>query len=83
MLKKSFWLLHPNRWQDVRKINVVILTLETVGYISVLSISLSLSVKFSIQNETMDVARSAPQGAHYYADVTYLGSEQEPYLTQS
>ncbi len=38
-----------------------------------LSSSLSLSVGFSIQDEAMDVARSAPQGAHYYhADVIYL-----------
>ncbi len=34
---------------------------------------LSLSVGFSIQDEAMDVALSAPQGAHYYhADVIYL-----------
>ncbi len=37
-----------------------------------LSSSLSLSVGFSIQDEAMDVARSAPQGAHYHADVIYL-----------
>ncbi len=34
--------------------------------------SLSLSVGFSIHDEAMDVARSAPQEAHYYADVMYL-----------
>ncbi len=33
----------------------------------------SVSVGFSIQDEAMDVAWSAPLGAHYYhADVTYL-----------
>ncbi len=37
-----------------------------------LSSSLSLSEGFSIQDEAMDVARSAPQGAHYHADVIYL-----------
>ncbi len=37
------------------------------------SSSLSLSEGFSIQDEAVDVARSAPQGAHYYhADVIYL-----------
>ncbi len=43
------------------------LKLETVGVNS----SLSLSVGLSIQNEAMDVARSAPQGAHYHTDVIY------------
>ncbi len=37
-----------------------------------LSRNLSLSVGISIQGEVMDVARSAPQGAHYHADVVYL-----------
>ncbi len=36
------------------------------------SSSLSLSVGFSIQDESVDVARSAPQGAHYHADVPLL-----------
>ncbi len=35
-------------------------------------ISLSFSVGFSIQDEAMDVAQSAPQGAHYHAEVIYL-----------
>ncbi len=56
----------------VRKSNVVILTPETVDAVGVLSRSLSLSVGFSIQDETVGVARSAPQGAHYHADVIYL-----------
>ncbi len=30
------------------------------------------SVGFSIQDEAMDVARSAPQGAHHHVDVIYL-----------
>ncbi len=47
----------------VRKSNVVIC----------LSSGLTLSVGFSIQGEAMDVARSAPQWAHYYhADVINL-----------
>ncbi len=37
-----------------------------------LSSSLSLSVGFATQDEALDVARSAPQGAHYYADVMHL-----------
>ncbi len=42
------------------------------GLIWCLSSSLSLSVGFSIRDEAMDVARSAPQGAQYYhADVIY------------
>ncbi len=53
----------------VCKSNVVILN----GLRWCLSSSLSLSVEFSIQDEAMDVARSAPQGAHYYhADVISL-----------
>ncbi len=30
------------------------------------------AVGFSIQDEAMRVARSAPQGAHYHADVIHL-----------
>ncbi len=37
-----------------------------------LSSSLPLSVGFPNQDAAMDVARSAPQGAHYHADVIYL-----------
>ncbi len=37
-----------------------------------LSSSLSFSVGFSIQDEAVDVAQSAPVGAHYHADVIYL-----------
>ncbi len=39
-----------------------------------------MSIGFSIQDEAMGVARSAPQGAHYHADVIY---EQGPYGTPS
>ncbi len=42
------------------------------GHSWCLSSSLYLSVGFSIQDEAMDIARSAPQGAHYHADVIYL-----------
>ncbi len=34
--------------------------------------NLSLSVGFSIQDEAMDVARSAPRRSHYHTDVIYL-----------
>ncbi len=54
------------------EIDVVILTPETVDIVGVLSSSLSLSVEFSIQDEAMGVARSAPQEAHYHSDVVYL-----------
>ncbi len=42
------------------------------GHSWCLSSSLSLSAGFSIQDEAMDVARSAPQGAHYHVDVIYF-----------
>ncbi len=81
MLKKSAWLLHPD-WLhlphaivvklNVCEINVVILTSETAAQQMRLSSSLSFSVGFFIQDEAMDVARSAPLGAHYHADVIYL-----------
>ncbi len=48
----------------MHKADVVILTLETEG-----TVGLSLAVGFSIQGEAIDVARSAPQGAHYHVDV--------------
>ncbi len=41
------------------------------GLSGCLSSSLSLLVGFSIQDETMVVARSAPQGALYHADVNW------------
>ncbi len=37
-----------------------------------LSSSLSLSVGLPIWGEAIDVVRSAPQEAHYHADVIYL-----------
>ncbi len=42
------------------------------GHSWCLSSSLSLAAGFSIQDEAMDVARSAPQRAHYHAGVIYL-----------
>ncbi len=56
----------------VLKTNVVILTPETAGLRWCLSSSLSLSVGVSIRDEAMDVAQSAPRGAHYHADVIYF-----------
>ncbi len=54
------------------EIDVVILTPETADIVGVLSSSLSLSLEFSTQDEAMDVARPAPQEAHYHSDVVYL-----------
>ncbi len=55
----------------VRKSNVVTLTPE-MAVRWYLNSSLSLSVGFSIQDEAVDVVRSAPPGAHYHADIIYL-----------
>ncbi len=55
-----------------RYIEVVFLTPETVATIRVVSRSLPLLVGSSIPDEAMDVVRSAPQGAHYHADVIDL-----------
>ncbi len=55
-----------------RFIDVVFLTPETVATIRVVSRSLPLLVGFSTPDEAMDVVRSAPQGAHYHADVIDL-----------
>ncbi len=51
----------------VRKINA-----GNGGHGKCLGSSLSLSVGFYIQDEAMDVARSAPQGAYYHAEAIYL-----------
>ncbi len=57
---------------DMHKTDVAILTPETVDLIWYLSSSLSLPAGFSIQDEAMDVARPAPQGSHFHADVIDL-----------
>ncbi len=54
----------------LQEIDAVILTPETVGTVGTWAVA--LSVGFSIQNEATDVARSAPQGTHYHADVIFL-----------
>ncbi len=54
------------------QVGVAILTPETAELIWCLSSSQSWSVEWSILDESVDVARSAPQGAHYHADVIYL-----------
>ncbi len=59
-------------------IDVVILTPETAVTVGVLSSSPSLSVRFSTQEEAMDVSRSAPLGARFHADVI-LGILSKPY----
>ncbi len=56
----------------VSKVNVVILTPETVCSFGVFGSRPSWLVGFSIQDEAMDAARSTPQGAHYHADVINL-----------
>ncbi len=53
MLKKSAWLLHPNGDKAPHT--------GKGSHSWCLTSSLSLSVGFSIQNEAMDVVRSAPQ----------------------
>ncbi len=50
----------------------VIVVVDGMTIIWCLSSSPSMSVGFSIRDEAMDVARSAPQGAHYHADVVIL-----------
>ncbi len=45
---------------------------ENGGHSWRLSSSLSLTVGIAIQDKAIDVARSAPQGAHCHADVIYL-----------
>ncbi len=57
----------------MHKINVVILTSETADIVGVLCSCLSLSVGFSIQDNAMDVSRSAPHpGGHYLLAPSYL-----------
>ncbi len=52
----------------IRKSNVVILTPETAGTV----VSLSVSLGFYVQDEAMDIARSASKGAHYHQGAIYL-----------
>ncbi len=49
--------------------------LLTGGLIKCLSSSPSLSVGFSIPNEAIDVAQSAPQGTHYRLLLVFYRSE--------
>ncbi len=83
MLKMSAWLLHlisDKAPPAARESSEVARPLKqrcyphtgNGGHRWCLSSSLSLPVRFSIPDEAVDVARSAPQGAHYHADVTYL-----------
>ncbi len=81
MLKKSAWLLRlvigdkaPSAARDsnevARELNQGCYPhTGNVGHNWRLSSSLSSSVGFSIQVEAIDVARFAPQGAHYHSDV--------------
>ncbi len=77
--KKNAWLLHligdkaPLATRDCSGLLCCYPHTGHGGLNCCLSSSLSLSVGFSIQDKARDVARSAPQGAHYYhADVIYL-----------
>ncbi len=83
MLKKSAGLLHqigdkaPPAAHDssevARALNrLCYLHTGNGGHSRCLSSSLSLSVGFPILDETMDVSRSAPEGAHNHADVVHL-----------
>ncbi len=51
--------------------DVVVLTSQKAGSIGVWAAAYNLSVEFSTQDETMDVAQPAPQGAHYHANTIY------------
>ncbi len=55
----------------VRKKDVVIPTSKWQVHLVLFSSSPFLSVGFSIQDAATDFAQSAPQGAHYHADVIY------------
>ncbi len=79
LLKTSAWLLHPNGDQAapaardsseaVRAFNRRCFPhTGNGGHSWRLIHSLSLLVGFSIQEEAMDAAQSAPHGAHYHAD---------------
>ncbi len=83
MLKRSAWLLHqigdkaPPAAHDssevARALNrLCYLRTGNGGHCSCLISSLSTTEGFFIQDESMDVGLSAPQGAHYHADVIYL-----------
>ncbi len=83
LLKKTAWLLHlinNNAPPAALDSSEVARTLSQScyphtgngGHRWCLSSSLSLSAGFSIHGKAMDVARSAPWGAHYHADVIYL-----------
>ncbi len=54
----------------VHNVNVFNLTPETAS--TVVAAEAYPCVGFSIQDEVMDAARSAPQGANYHADNIYL-----------
>ncbi len=83
MLKESLWLLHsigdkaPPATRDSSEVaraqrQHCYLHTGKGGHSWCLSSSLSLSVEFSIKDEAMDAAWSAPQGFHYHADVIHL-----------
>ncbi len=78
LLKESAWLLHligdkaPLATRDSSGLLCCYPHTGHGGLNCCLSSSLSLSVGFYIQDEAMDVARFAPQGAHCHVDVIYL-----------
>ncbi len=83
MLKNGVWLFHPkcDKAQPAARDGSEVARSQKQrcyphtgngGHSWCSSSSLFLSVGFSIQDEAVDVARSAPQGAHYHADAIYL-----------
>ncbi len=79
MLKKSGWLLHPNRWQVSHMQQAIVLGCMCInkrcyhqtgnlGHSWCLNSGLSFLVGLPIHVEAMNVDWSAPQGAHYHAD---------------
>ncbi len=83
LLKKNAWLLHQN---DGKALFAVRYSSEVAnelsrrcyhrtgngGHSRCLGSSLSFLVGLSIPEEAVDVAQSAPQGAHYHADAIDL-----------
>ncbi len=72
MLKISVWLLKPNgdKAPPAARVKSTLLSSHrNGGHSCYLSSSLSLMVGFSIQDEAVDVARSALQGGHYHAGI--------------
>ncbi len=69
MLKISAWLLHPQLVTRLHLPHAIVVGLR----VPKTDVVFLKPVGLSIQDEVMDVARSAPHRAHYcHADVIYL-----------